>query len=113
LEKYHGDKTQALFDAWTETWLRPDFRDWNIEHFLPAIKCPTFVFQGVDDEFGSIDQVEGIEKGCSDAKFFIIPNAKHTPHKEARELTETIVCHLISELSKADKIKSEFLYVIK
>jgi pimeloyl-ACP methyl ester carboxylesterase len=100
LEKYHGDKTQALFDAWTETWLRPDFRDWNIEHFLPAIKCPTFVFQGVDDEFGSIDQVEGIEKGCSDAKFFIIPNAKHTPHKEARELTETIVCHLISELSK-------------
>ena len=99
LEKYHGDKTQALFDAWTETWLRPDFRDWNIEHFLPAIKCPTFVFQGVDDEFGSIDQVEGIEKGCGDAKFFIIPNAKHTPHKEARELTETIVCHLIFELS--------------
>jgi hypothetical protein len=32
--------------------------------------------------------------------FFIIPNAKHTPHKEARELTETIVCHLIFELSK-------------
>jgi hypothetical protein len=57
----------------------------------------------VDDEFGSIDQVEGIEKGCGDAKFFIIPNAKHTPHKEARELTETIVCHLIFELSNQKK----------
>ena len=100
LEKYHGDKTQALFVAWTETWLQASFFSWNIEHFLPAIKCPTFVFQGVDDEFGSIDQVEGIEKGCRDAKFFIIPNAKHTPHREARELTTTIVCHLISELNK-------------
>ena len=100
LEKYHGDKTQALFDAWTETWLRPEFRDWNVEHFLPRINCPTFVIQGIDDEFGSIDQVEGIEKGCQQAKFFIIPDAKHTPHKEARELTETIICHLISELSK-------------
>jgi len=81
--------------------LQASFFSWNIEHFLPAIKCPTFVIQGVNDEFGSIDQVEGIEKGCRDAKFFIIPNAKHTPHKEAIELTTTIVCHLISELNQS------------
>ena len=101
LEKYHGEKTQALFNAWTETWLNPKFYKWNIEQLLPAIKCPIFAIQGVDDEFGSIDQVEGIEKGCQQAKFFIIPNAKHSPHKEARELTETIVCHLISKITQS------------
>jgi pimeloyl-ACP methyl ester carboxylesterase len=99
LEKYHGDKTQALFDAWTETWLNPKFYNWNIEHLLSAIKCPTYAIQGVDDEFGSIDQVEGIEKGCQQAKFYIIPNAKHSPHKEQKELTATLVCHLISKIT--------------
>jgi pimeloyl-ACP methyl ester carboxylesterase len=103
LEKYHGNNTQALFEAWTETWLHPQFYDWNIEHFLPSILCPTFVFQGVDDEFGSIDQVEGIEKGCPQTKFFIIPDAKHSPHKEAKEMTELLVCHLINGIINSEQ----------
>lgn len=98
LEKYHGEKTQALFDAWTETWLNPKFYNWNIEHLLPAIKCPIFAIQGVDDEFGSIDQIEGIEKGCQQTIFFIIPNAKHSPHKEAWELTELLVIDFLRKI---------------
>ncbi len=98
LEKYHGEKTQILFDAWTETWLNPFFLNWNIEHFLRLIKCPTLAIQGVDDEFGSIDQVEGIEKGCQQTFFFIIPNAKHSPHKEARELTELLVVDFLRKI---------------
>jgi len=89
LAKYHGDKTKALFDAWTETWLRPDFFKWNITAFLPQIQCPTLVIQGVADEFGSEKQVEGIMKGIShsEKQSYLIEGAQHTPHKEAQEKT--------------------------
>jgi pimeloyl-ACP methyl ester carboxylesterase len=87
LEKYHGNKTDAMFWAWAETWTNAMFRIWNIEHFLPSIKCPALIIQGEDDEYGTLRQVERIVlpmKGL--AKSLVVPNIKHTPHKEAPEL---------------------------
>ncbi len=40
LARYHGDKVPALTSAWIDTWLSAEFRSWNIERFLPAIRCP-------------------------------------------------------------------------
>jgi pimeloyl-ACP methyl ester carboxylesterase len=83
LEKYHGENTQALFEAWTETWLSNAFRDWNIEHFLPAIKCPVMVIQGVEDEFGSMEQVQSIaSKTTGPSRICMVVNAGHSPHKQ-------------------------------
>ena len=83
LEKYHGQNTQALFDAWTETWLSEAFSDWNIEHFLPSIKCPVMVIQGMEDEFGSIAQVQSIASHISGySKVCMVANAGHSPHKQ-------------------------------
>ncbi|QEC45955.1 alpha/beta hydrolase [Pseudobacter ginsenosidimutans] len=85
LEKYHGNKTESVFHAWTDTWLNPQFRSWNIEHFLPRIQCPVLVIQGENDEFGSIAQVEGILSGVSGkVKKWMAPELGHTPHKESK-----------------------------
>lgn len=54
LVKYHGDKVETLFKAWTETWTRSDYRDWNIAHFLPKISCPLLFIQGEADEYGTL-----------------------------------------------------------
>ncbi|MBZ4037048.1 alpha/beta hydrolase [Flavobacterium sp. 17A] len=86
LQKYHGDKTETIFKAWAETWLRDDFRNWNIEHLLPEIKCPLLFIQGENDEYGTLHQVERtieLVKGKSEKQ--IIPNTGHTPHKEASD----------------------------
>lgn len=84
LVRYHGDKTQAIFDAWTKTWLADFYRDWNIEHYLPHITCPVYVIQGEADEFGSIRQVQSITRKVSGpAEHFLIPNAGHSPHKQS------------------------------
>lgn len=83
LAKYHGDKTDAVFRAWADTWLRPDFRDWNIEHRLAALTCPALVLQGVDDEYGSAMQVQRIQEQVSGTiETWLVPGAKHSPHKE-------------------------------
>lgn len=83
LQKYHGGHTQALFEAWTETWLSEAFYSWNMEHFLPHIKCPVLVIQGVEDEYGSAAQVTAIVSASSGpAEACMVVNAGHSPHKQ-------------------------------
>lgn len=88
LAKYHGDKVETIFKAWAETWTHSDYRDWNIEHFLPNIVCPILFIQGEADEYGTLAQVEKtIAQVSGNAEKIIIPNIGHTPHKEATEIT--------------------------
>ncbi|OON67721.1 alpha/beta fold hydrolase [Hymenobacter sp. CRA2] len=88
LTRYHGAKTDAVFRAWTETWLAPEFRSWNIESYLPRIQCPVLVLQGENDEYGTTAQVEAIARQVAGpAQAVLLPGAAHTPHKEATEAT--------------------------
>lgn len=101
LEKYHGEKTDSVFKAWSQTWLKESFSNWNIERFLHNITCPCLIIQGEHDEFGSLKQVEGIHNQVSGfSKKLVVSNAGHTPHKEAQEKT-------IAEVS--DFIKNQIL----
>ncbi|MEJ5051937.1 alpha/beta hydrolase [Chryseobacterium culicis] len=87
LQKYHGDKVEMLFKAWTETWTREDYRTWNIEHLLKHITCPLLFIQGEADEYGTLDQVEKtVTQVSGSAEKYIIPAIGHTPHKEVPEL---------------------------
>jgi pimeloyl-ACP methyl ester carboxylesterase len=84
LRKYHGENTEPLFWLWANTWLSPDYRNWQIEHFLHDIQCPVLILQGENDEYGSLKQVKGIASQISGESYqFILRNVGHTPHKEA------------------------------
>jgi len=105
LEKYHGEKAEAVFWAWAGTWLKDEYQSWNIENFLPQVHCPVLVIQGENDEFGSIAQVNGIVNQVSGiASQLIIPSGGHNPHKEVPDLilrhSAEFVKHCISELSR-------------
>lgn len=93
LSRYHGEKTDAVISAWTDTWLSPEFREWNIERYLPRVVCPTLVIQGTDDEYGTDEQVRAIVAGVSgNVESLMIPGGRHTPHREAPDLViETTV----------------------
>jgi len=98
LEKYHAEKTETVFKAWTETWLSDDFRSWNIEHFLPRITCPLLFIQGAEDEYGTSKQMEAVsELVKGKVKTVLIPGVHHTPHKEAgMKVMEEVVAFLNS-----------------
>jgi pimeloyl-ACP methyl ester carboxylesterase len=86
LEKYHGSKTDGVFWAWAKTWLAEKYRGWNIQYLMPNIICPVLIIQGENDEYGTLEQVNGIVENVSGkSKTLIIPNVGHTPHKEATE----------------------------
>lgn len=99
LQKYHGDKTETIFKAWTQTWLRNDFRNWNIEYLLPEIHSPLLFIQGENDEYGTLNQVENTINSVSGrAEKLIVSNAGHTPHKETAEFIVQKVTEFIARL---------------
>lgn len=100
LAKYHGDKVDILFRAWTETWTREDYRDWSIEHLLTAIQCPVLFIQGEKDEYGSLEQVErtlSLVNGKSEK--LILPGISHSPHKESMENVLKTSAEFIREIT--------------
>jgi pimeloyl-ACP methyl ester carboxylesterase len=85
LARFHGDNIDAAFRGWNDVWLHPDFRDWNIEAYLPHVRCPALVIQGEDDEYGTLAQVEAIRRQVSGrVRACILKNAGHAPHHRQR-----------------------------
>lgn len=103
LQKYHGDKTDGVFDAWTKTWLSDEYRSWNIEHFLPQIKSPALIIQGEKDEYGTLEQVNRIVSQVGGlAGKMIIPGVGHTPHKEAADVVLEQSAAFINKMIKGE-----------
>ena len=92
LGKYHRD-VDAMFDGWAETWLRPEFRAWNMESRLPGVRCPVLLIQGLDDPYGTMTQVDAITRQVSGpVQVMLLPACAHTPHVECeREVREAMV----------------------
>ena len=96
LQKYHGAKTEAVFCAWTDTWLSASFRSWNIEYFLPSILCPALIIQGEKDEYGTLAQVKAVvQQAQGPVQQLILPDIGHTPHREAPEQVLEKSAHFI------------------
>jgi pimeloyl-ACP methyl ester carboxylesterase len=107
LSRYHGSNTEAAFRGWADTWLSPAFRDWNIEEYLPGVRCPVLAIQGRDDEYGTPAQVEAIVNGvCGPSESLIIENCGHVPHLQAREKVLAQMSRFIRTLQKSERIGS-------
>lgn len=85
LAKYHGDKTGTIFKAWSETWLSPWFKHWNIEYLLPSVEAPLLVIQGRNDQYGTTAQANSIvTKSAGYTHLEIVEDCAHIPHLEAQ-----------------------------
>lgn len=86
LQRYHGTKTETMVESWTQTWLTPAAKMWNIEHLLPKIKCPVLAVQGTDDNYGTYAQLESIKRNTgAKTELLYLDGCGHTPHLQARE----------------------------
>lgn len=84
LARYHAD-VDATFRGWSDIWLRPDFRRWSIEEFLPRIACPVLAIQGEDDEYGTRAQLDRIAAAVPDAEVLELRDCRHSPHRDQPE----------------------------
>lgn len=99
LERHHGANTDALFDGWSRVWMSPEFRDWNIEAFLPGVHAPTLVIQGVDDEYGTERQVQAIREGLGGpCEALMLRDCGHLPHVDQRTIVEVAMTEFVASI---------------
>jgi pimeloyl-ACP methyl ester carboxylesterase len=89
LTKYHGDKTPWVVSAWIDTWLAPEFANWNLNTALAEIRCPVLAVHGEQDEYGSTEHPKRIAAGHGTV--CILPQTGHVPHRERKEILVDVI----------------------
>lgn len=99
LKRYHGDNVDCAFWGWNRVWLENDSRDWNIEEFLPKLKAPVLIIQGIDDPYGTPKQWEVAEEKCLvPVTVAALPDCQHLPFKENPKMTLEACVKFIADL---------------
>ena len=78
----HHDDVDSAFWGWNDIWLDPAFRAWNIEAELEAIRCPLLAIQGVNDEYGTLQQIRAIQARLPRTRLLELPQCGHSPHRD-------------------------------
>ncbi|MGA3304984.1 MAG: alpha/beta hydrolase [Stellaceae bacterium] len=79
----HHDDVDHVFRGWNDIWLSPEFRRWNIEEFLPAITCSILAIQGMDDQYGTLAQLDAIAAGVKGPfERLVLERCGHSPHRD-------------------------------
>jgi pimeloyl-ACP methyl ester carboxylesterase len=95
LGRYHDD-ADNVFWGWNDIWLHPEFRDWNIEEYLPKVACPVLVVQGEDDEYGTGAQLDAIKaKAGGPVETVMLADCKHSPHRDQETATRQAMVRFI------------------
>lgn len=99
LARYH-DEVDVAFRGWSDVWLDPAFRTWNLESLLPRITCPVLVIQGEEDEYGTAAQVEAIAMQVAGAvEVIMLPGCGHSPHRDRPDAVLDLAVSFLSRVS--------------
>jgi len=89
----------GAFRSWSEPWLDPQFRKWDITESLGYIRVPILIVQGEQDQYGTLKQLEAAQEACyCPVETAVLPGVRHVPQREAPELTLSIVTDFINRL---------------
>ncbi len=81
LARHHADPDSAFW-GWNGIWLDPRFRDWSIEAEIASIGCPLLAIQGLDDEYGTLEQIRGIARRVPGTQLLELADCGHSPHRD-------------------------------
>ena len=101
LAKYHDDPDSAFW-GWNRIWLHPPFKQWSIEDEIASIAGPLLAVQGLDDEYGTLEQIRGIARRVPQAALLELPQCGHSPHKDQPQAVIEAVARFIRSHTTGD-----------
>jgi pimeloyl-ACP methyl ester carboxylesterase len=81
LGRHHEDPDSAFW-GWNRIWLHPPFKQWSIEAEIESIRCPLLAVQGLDDEYGTLEQIRGIARRVPQTQLLELADCGHSPHRD-------------------------------
>jgi pimeloyl-ACP methyl ester carboxylesterase len=98
LKRWHAD-VDCAFRSWSEPWLDPQFRNWDITDALGYIRVPMLIVQGENDQYGTLGQIEVAKEECyAPVEAAILAGVRHDPCREAPERTLAAAAEFIHRL---------------
>jgi pimeloyl-ACP methyl ester carboxylesterase len=100
LGRYHRDARKTFY-GWADVWLDPQFERWDIrDDYLPKIRCPVLAIQGRDDEYGSMAQLDEIERRVAGpCELVKLPDCGHSPFRDQPEKTLSAIASFIGKIA--------------
>jgi pimeloyl-ACP methyl ester carboxylesterase len=102
LARYHDDPDSAFW-GWNRIWLHPPFRQWSIESEIESIRCPLLAVQGLDDEYGTLEQIRGIASRLPQTQLLELAHCGHSPQRDQPERLIAAVADFIGRHTRPDR----------
>jgi len=98
LARYHTHVDGAFY-GWSKSWLQPDFVNFNTEEYLPTLQVPTLGIQGLDDEYGTLKQLECLEeKAGGPVEIVTLADCGHMAHRDQPEKLVELISGFVRKL---------------
>jgi pimeloyl-ACP methyl ester carboxylesterase len=79
----HHANVDDAFRGWADIWLSPTFRTWSLGAEVQALRVPTLVIQGEDDEYGTLAQVDAISGSApGPVTRCVLAECRHPPYRD-------------------------------
>lgn len=85
LARFHNDVDNAFWQ-WNDVWLSEAFRSFDIRATCAQIRCPVLALQGVDDPYGTLQQIDDINPADAIQRV-AIAQCGHSPHRDQPQIT--------------------------
>ena len=85
LAKHQAD-VDGAFWQWNDVWLSEDFASFDIRPECQRITAPLLLVQGLNDEYGTMLQLDEIVKAAPQAQQIRLADCGHSPHRDQPQL---------------------------
>ena len=83
----HHKDVDAAFFGWCDVWLDSEFRRWDIRELLPRLDVPLLLIQGLGDQYGTLAQLDEIERLATGPAERLHLDARHAPFVQRQDET--------------------------
>jgi pimeloyl-ACP methyl ester carboxylesterase len=97
LAQLHDDP-DGVFMGWSGCWLDPAFAHWHISATLGSIACPALAIQGTLDQYGTLEQLDDLQRNVPHAELLALEGCHHVPHEEQPDAVREAVVQWLGGL---------------
>lgn len=96
LSRFHAHVDTAFWQ-WNDVWLSSEFRSFDIRNDCTKIACDVLALQGIDDAYGTMQQIDDIQPSSGRITRRALPGCAHSPHRDQPELVLQEVLNFLQD----------------
>ena len=100
LARFHADVDSAFWQ-WNDAWLSDAFRNFDIREDCRCITAPLLAIQGMDDPYGTMDQIDEIAVGAPQTQLLKLSDCGHSAHRDQPAAVEAAIVAFLAGAADA------------